>query len=574
MGKKTTPKRALIVARLSRVTEATTSPERQIEKCREVCTERGYEVVDVAYDPDVSAGATTPFERPKLGPWLRDRHHEYDVLVVYRMDRLVRRLLDLSDMIRWAQDHKVAIVSATEAFLDLDAPFGDITALLIAKVAEMELEAISARNASASHHNIRSGKWRGGVPPWGYLPQKDDAGVWRLVQDAEQVAVINEVVERVLAGTPLRAIAHDLTERKILTPKDRFSQVRGREVKGYEWHSGPLKRGLTSRTLLGQVVTRDPVLDEDGNVQRSARGQRVLGPEFVVTDDAGRPVVRAEPILSRTMFDRVGKELEGRENRKEPTKRSSTLLVGVIRCGRCGRAAYRLKGGKGRKPRYRCGSAQYTKQCDNRTLDLTWADEQVEQSILDRLGPMERMRRIWFAGNDSNRDLAEVNDVLADLTEQLGTGAFKRGTPQRARLDARISALVERQEALAAAPAERAGWVYEGTGETVAQWWAAANLEERNIWLRSTGVTVTWTSHTEGGKLQEAGKVVGGRTVLDDFVIDVGEPDLDAGVLPGAIAAMATAKAAGGWGEAVPEALAKMYWEHGESDHAGASVAE
>jgi hypothetical protein len=46
-------KRALIAVRLSRMTDATTSPERQREKCLELCRQRGYEVVGVA-EPDMS----------------------------------------------------------------------------------------------------------------------------------------------------------------------------------------------------------------------------------------------------------------------------------------------------------------------------------------------------------------------------------------------------------------------------------------------------------------------------------------------------------------------------------------
>lgn len=224
--------KALIVIRLSRVTDATTSPERQLQACKELCATRGYEVVGIAEDLDISAGKTTPFNRPELGQWLK-RPGEFDVIVVYRVDRIVRRLFDLSDLIKWCQEHRVALVSATEAFLDLTAPFGDIVALLVAKVAEMELAAISERNRSAAQHNLRAGKYRGGPPPWGYLPQQNDAGVWTYVQDPVQVEVILEVVERVLKGEPLRAIAHDLTERGVPTPRDRFAEVRGRPVRGY-----------------------------------------------------------------------------------------------------------------------------------------------------------------------------------------------------------------------------------------------------------------------------------------------------------------------------------------------------
>ncbi|WP_436405303.1 recombinase family protein [Mycobacterium asiaticum] len=46
--------RALIVVRRSRVTDATTSPERQLQACRDLCAQRGYEVVGIAEDLDVS----------------------------------------------------------------------------------------------------------------------------------------------------------------------------------------------------------------------------------------------------------------------------------------------------------------------------------------------------------------------------------------------------------------------------------------------------------------------------------------------------------------------------------------
>lgn len=548
--------RALMVVRLSRETEATTSPERQLKDCEELCAERGYEVVGVAEDLNVSA-AVKPQERPKLGAWLKTPER-YDVIVFYRMDRLVRRLADLADLISWGQENHVKLVSANEKFLDLDTPFGDIIALLVAKVAEMELEAIRVRTGSASRHTLVSGRWRGGVPPWGYLPEKDGKH-WKLVQDPQQVAVIREIVDRVLAHEPLRAIAHDLTKRGVPTARDRVSEASGREMEGFEWHSSPLKRALTSPTLLGQIVMREAVLDADGQALRDAKGNRVLGKEEVVVDEAGVPVVRAEPILSRDVFDRVGKELAGRENRKEPTKRSSGLLLRVIYCGACGRPAYRLKGGPGRKPRYRCGSAQDTRQCDNRTIPLEDADREVTEKVLDTLGSMERMKRVWFTGNDVLAELDEVREMLADLAEQIGTPAFRRGTPGRERMDARIKALSIRQQELEAMPVEQAGWRYEGTGQTLGEWWAEQDDSARNLWLRQSGIRASWTSHT-----------VNGRTVRDSWVIDMGKPDLDAEELPGMVARMAELKGIDAWGHVenlrgLPETLAAAYWQQGDS---------
>ncbi|MDB2206925.1 recombinase family protein [Mycobacteroides abscessus] len=462
-------KRALVVVRLSRVTDETTSPLRQREACFELCEQRGYEVIGTAEDLDISAGKTSPFDRPQLGDWLTNRRGEFDVLVTFRMDRIVRRLLDLADLIRWCQSNSVSLVSATETFLDLDSAFGDIIALLVAKVAEMELAAISERNRSAAQHNMRQGKYRGGPPPWGYRAEKID-GDWRFVQDDEQVTVINEVVRRVLDGEPLRQVAADLTDRAVLTPRDRVNQLKGREIRGYSWHSAKIREMLTSKSLLGHAVT--------------ANGS--------IRNDDGSPIIRATPILERDVFEQVQVELAGRENRKEPTKRSSSLLLRVLYCGVCGKPAYKLKGGKGRQDRYRCASAQYKSTCGNGMVLVADANEVLTDAVMFELGDKYRRDRVWDAGSDYAAELAEIDDTLADLTDQLGTGAFRKGTRQRERLDARIADLAERQAQLAAQATRPAGWTWVPTTELFKDWWKSQTVEQLNLWLRSMDIQMWW----------------------------------------------------------------------------------
>lgn len=68
---------------------------------------------------------------------MNNRQGEFDVLGFYRADRIVRRLFDFADLIRWRRQHSVTLVSATESYVDLSNDFGDIIALVIAKVADM-----------------------------------------------------------------------------------------------------------------------------------------------------------------------------------------------------------------------------------------------------------------------------------------------------------------------------------------------------------------------------------------------------------------------------------------------------
>ncbi len=150
-------------------TDATSSPERQREICDDLCRERGYEVVGIAEDLDV-LGAVDPFDRkkrPQLAHWLQQRHNEFDVVLAYRVDRLTRSVRHLQQLVAWAEDHDKIVVSATESHFDMSTPFAAVVIALMGTVAQMELEAISERNASAKRRDIRLGKYRGGTPPVG-----------------------------------------------------------------------------------------------------------------------------------------------------------------------------------------------------------------------------------------------------------------------------------------------------------------------------------------------------------------------------------------------------------------------
>ncbi|MDM2175483.1 recombinase family protein [Mycobacteroides abscessus] len=500
--------KALIVTRLSRVTDATTSPQRQRQECERLCAERRYEVTAVCEDLDVS-GAVNPFERPALSSWLTTRANEFDVIVCWRVDRLTRSIRHLQELMHWAEDHGKVVVSATEPHFDTSSPFAPVVIALMGTVAQMELEAIRERTTSAAQYQIRKGTYRGGIPPLGYLPDEDG----QFIPDPPQVAILHEVVHRVLDGQSLKSISHDLTRRAVPTPRDRFAEVRGRATRDRGWSSSALRRSLTSPTLLGHVVVRNALTDRQGRVQRDAKGRKAFGPETVLRDDTGSPVVRAQPVLTRELFDRVGAELERRTLHREPP--TPSLLLGIVFC-RCGKAGYRLKGGPGRSPRIRCASATSAYPCGNRSIPLEYAEDEIQAKVLGALGNMRRVIRVWDQGTDHSDELAEVDATLTDLTNQLGVGPFRAGTPQRAALDQRIQALSDRQAQLASVPSKPAGWRWEETDDIVLDWYTSADIEARNAWLRSLGVRAVWSSHTDER----------GRTEVDSFEVSGSVADL------------------------------------------------
>jgi len=133
-------------------------------------------------------------------------------------------------------------------------------------------------------------------------------------------------------------------------------------------------------------------------------------------------------------------------------------------------------------------SAQHRDPCGNKSIPLDYADEAVEETILRMLGTSERLERVQGSGSDHSAELADINETLTDLTGLLGSGAYRAGTPQRIKLNKRISGLAARQAELSTETVKPAGWTWQPTGEKFADWWDRQDTTARNIWLRSMNI--------------------------------------------------------------------------------------
>jgi DNA invertase Pin-like site-specific DNA recombinase len=90
--------RVLGATRLSHDTDASTSIERQREAIEAWARAHGHQLVTVTEDTDVS-GTIAPRDRDGLGPWLPNgKIGQWDVLVVARLDRVSRPLLDFAPL--------------------------------------------------------------------------------------------------------------------------------------------------------------------------------------------------------------------------------------------------------------------------------------------------------------------------------------------------------------------------------------------------------------------------------------------------------------------------------------------
>ena len=162
--------RTLLAVRLSNLTDETTSPERQREVTQGHADQQGWTVVGTAEDLDVSASTVPPFDRPRLGQWLREpKYHQWDALVFWRADRAVRSMADMFALTRWAQEHRKVIVFVSGPFggdpLTLDLrhdradPHVNLILAIISFAAEVESQAIKERVNGARAFLLPTDRW-------------------------------------------------------------------------------------------------------------------------------------------------------------------------------------------------------------------------------------------------------------------------------------------------------------------------------------------------------------------------------------------------------------------------------
>ena len=107
-------------------------------------------------------------ERPALKRLITDiETGEIDVVVVYKVDRLSRSLLDFSRLVEKFERHGVSFVSVTQRFSTTDS-MGRLTLNMLLSFAQFEREIIAERTRDKMSAARQKGKWTGGMPVLGY----------------------------------------------------------------------------------------------------------------------------------------------------------------------------------------------------------------------------------------------------------------------------------------------------------------------------------------------------------------------------------------------------------------------
>jgi DNA invertase Pin-like site-specific DNA recombinase len=209
---------------------------------REACVsyiqhQPGWTLLPDQYDDGGFTGATV--ERPAFQRLLTDiEAGKVDTVVVYKVDRLSRSLLDFAKVMERFSASGASFVSVTQNFSTADA-MGRLTLNMLMSFAEFEREMIGERTRDKIAAARRKGKWTGGVVPLGYRVVDK-----RLVVDELEAVVVREVFSLYLEQRSVLAVARILNERHRSTK--RHLAVNGNLREARAWTKADVLRILKS----------------------------------------------------------------------------------------------------------------------------------------------------------------------------------------------------------------------------------------------------------------------------------------------------------------------------------------
>lgn len=353
----------------------------------------GWTVIPLRYDDGGFSGGN--MDRPALERLMQDvENHRIDCIVVYKVDRLSRSLLDFAKIMEVLDKNGVSFVSVTQQF-NTSTSMGRLILNVLLSFAQFEREIIGERIRDKVAAAKRKGKFTGGTPPLGY---DVDPNRTALIVNPEEARLVRHIFKRFTEiGSPI-TIAQELNKKGITTKS--WMTKNGTFREGKTWHKMHIYRVLYNRTYLGEVMHKD----------KTYPGEH-------------------EAIVSRDLWERAHAIIENsKRNRSQHVRaKSPALLKGIIRCGACDSAMSPVSTGTARKNYryYTCGKASKTGYSNCPVRSVPAGD--IEGAVLQQLRAIFKSPEI----------VAQTYQATCDLEAE----ALERLRSERTELEGRLASI-------------------------------------------------------------------------------------------------------------------------------------
>lgn len=385
----------------------------QRKKLKEYCKFLGIEDFVIFEDDGYSAKNT---DRPHFQEMMsRVRDGEFSHLIVWKVDRVSRNLLDFAAMYQELKDHKVTFISMNEQF-DTSTAIGEAMLKIILIFAELERNMTSERVTGIMLDRAEQGLWNGARMPVGYrwnpeikFPEPDP-------EEAKIVQFIFDEYERVRSTTK---IARYLNHNQIASKR------------GGQWTSKLIRDIIRNPFYIGTYRY---------NLRESGRGPLKPESEWIVREN-NHPA-----IIAKEQFERCNAIMDENGTSRDTSELRARKYVhtfsGRLVCGKCGAnmiaSKDRARANGWRPSMYRCAQRSRMMDCDNsKTVNESYigpfifnyvANLARIQKNFKNIKTLEQLEKELLKGSEfenmkvSKESLRRTFDALA--FHEVGKGAY------------------------------------------------------------------------------------------------------------------------------------------------------
>ncbi|MEH7216186.1 recombinase family protein [Bacillus toyonensis] len=389
----------------------------QREKLKAYCVAQDWDSFKFYVDEGVSAKDTN---RPQLSIMLDHiKKGLINTVLVYRLDRLTRSVMDLYKLLDTFDKYNCAFKSATEVY-DTSTAMGRMFITIVAALAQWERENLGERVRMGQLEKARQGEYSAKAP-FGFDKNEQS----KLIINPEESKVVLDMVRKIEEGYSIRQLANHL---------DGYIKP----IRGYKWHIRTILDILSNNAMYGAIRWSNEIIEN------------------------------AHPgIITKDRFLKVQQLLSSRQNFKKRKTTSIFIFQMKLLCPNCGnhltceRVMYHRK--KDNKDiehnRYRCQACVLNKKkafsSSEKKIEKAFLDyiddyrfttvpelkkEDDEKEILKKkLSKVERQRekfqKAW--SNDLMTDeefadrMKETKNTLEEIKEEL----YKSGLNQNEKID-------------------------------------------------------------------------------------------------------------------------------------------
>lgn len=324
MNNKTNKIAAIYIRVSTTYQEEGSSLEKQKERCLQEAKEKGYDVSQIY--TDVESGSKD--DRTGFLQMLNDmKEHKFHVLIVTEFSRISRKTRTLLEFLEQFQNHGVDLISITQN-IDTTTPVGKVMFGLTGILAEFERDQIRVRVKHTLTAMAKSGKFTGGVVPYGYTLEDK-----KLIINPEEAEKVKIAYSLFIKGKSKLSISKELNVP--LTTLDRM---------------------LSTPFYTGLKVYNKRATTPNGKLRVTNKN------EWIIANG------EHEAIIDEDTF-----KLASAMNIKKPSKESDYILTGLLKCY----YGHNIYGKKGSKRYYICSNDE----CCKKSVD----SESLEKSILDQI---------------------------------------------------------------------------------------------------------------------------------------------------------------------------------------------